>query len=69
MQNNSVNKGIFYFLGGKIWVPMLVYWYENLSGYVMDYVMLILIKYILGNGKGFSHLFNSFVAYKEILHN
>ena len=35
MQSNSVNKGIFYFLGGKIWVPMLVYQYENPSGFVM----------------------------------
>ena len=32
MQNNSVNKGIFYFLGGKIWVPMPVYQYENPFG-------------------------------------
>ena len=34
VQNNSVNKCIFYFLGARIWVPMPVYRYENLSGYV-----------------------------------
>ena len=36
MQNNSVNKGIFYFLGARIWAPMLLYWHENPSGYVSD---------------------------------
>ena len=34
MQNNSVNKCIFHFLGARIWAPMPVYWYENPSGYV-----------------------------------
>ena len=29
--------------------------------------MLILMKYILENGKGFSHALNFFVTYKEIL--
>ena len=36
MQNNSVNKGIFQFLGARIWVPMSVYQYENSSGYNTD---------------------------------
>ena len=36
MQNNSVNKGIFHFLGATIWVPMPVYWYENPSANVTD---------------------------------
>ena len=35
MQNDNVNKGIFYFSDSKIWVPMPVYQYENTSGYVM----------------------------------
>ena len=34
MQNDSVNKGILNFLGARIWVPMLVYWCKNCSGYV-----------------------------------
>ena len=34
MQNNSVNKGIFNFLGARIWAPMPVYWYENRSEHV-----------------------------------
>ena len=34
MQNNSVNKGIFNFLGNRIWVPMPVYHYENHSRYI-----------------------------------
>ena len=34
MQNNSANKGIFHFLGARIWVPMPVYWYENRPGYI-----------------------------------
>ena len=34
MQNNSVNKSIFHFLGTRIWVAMLVYQYENPSGYI-----------------------------------
>ena len=33
---NSVNKVIFNFLGARFWTPMLVYWYENCSGYVTD---------------------------------
>ena len=37
MESNSVNKGIFHFLGARIWVPMPVYWYENPSGYVTVY--------------------------------
>ena len=36
MQNNSANKGIFHFWGIRIWTPMLVYWYEICSGYVID---------------------------------
>ena len=36
MQNNSVNEGIFRFLGARIWTPMPVYRYENPSGYVTD---------------------------------
>ena len=37
MQNNSVNKDIFHFLGARIWVPMPpVYRYEQSSGYVTD---------------------------------
>ena len=58
MQNNSVNKGIFHFLDAKIWVSISVYRYENPSGYVTGYIMLILIQYILGNGKGFSLAFS-----------
>ena len=34
MRNNSANKGIFHFLGARIWVPMPVYWYENCPGYI-----------------------------------
>ena len=34
MRNNSVNEGIFHFLGARIWVPMSVYWYENRSGHI-----------------------------------
>ena len=34
MQNDSVNKGIFHFLGDRIWPPMLLYRYENCSEYV-----------------------------------
>ena len=34
MQNNSVNKCIFHFLGARIWAPMLGYRHENPSGYV-----------------------------------
>ena len=34
MQNNSANKGIFHFLGARIWVSMPVYWYENRPGYI-----------------------------------
>ena len=44
MQNNSVNvkvKGIFHFLGTRIWVAMLVYWYENSSGYVTGYLQFL----------------------------
>ena len=33
-QSNSVNKGIFNFLGARTLVPMPVYQYENPSGYV-----------------------------------
>ena len=36
MQKNSVNEGIFRFLGARIWTPMPVYRYENPSGYVTD---------------------------------
>ena len=58
---------MFHFLGAKIWVPMLVYRYKNPSGYVAGWIMLILMKYILGNGKGFSHALNFFVTSKGIL--
>ena len=36
MQNNSVSKSIFHFLGARIWTPMPVYCYENPSGYVRE---------------------------------
>ena len=36
MQNDKVNEGITHFLGARIWVSMLVYWYGNPSGYVTD---------------------------------
>ena len=32
MQKDSANKGIFHFLGARIWAPMPAYWYENRSG-------------------------------------
>ena len=32
--NNSVNQGIFYFMGARIWAPTPVYRYENRFGYV-----------------------------------
>ena len=35
MQNNVVNQDIFHFLGARISAPMLVYRYENPSGYFM----------------------------------
>ena len=38
MQNNSVNKIIFHFFGTRILAPMLVYWYENPSGYVSEMI-------------------------------
>ena len=44
MQNNSVNKSIFYFLGARIWVPIPVYRYENRSEYVADYRHVTLRK-------------------------
>ena len=34
IQNQVVNKGIFHFLGTRIWAPMPVYRYENPSRYV-----------------------------------
>ena len=34
MQNNSVNKGVFHFLGTRIWVSMPVFWYQNRPGYI-----------------------------------
>ena len=46
---------------------MLVYRYKNPSGYVTGWIMLILMKYILGNGKGFSNALNFFVTSKGIL--
>ena len=38
MQNNSVDKSIFHFLGARIWAPMPVYQYENCSGYVIGHM-------------------------------
>ena len=38
MQSNSVNKGIFHFLGARIWVHMPVYRYKNPSGYFTAYI-------------------------------
>ena len=38
MQNNGVNKGILHFLGARIWAPMLVYCYENLTGYITEFI-------------------------------
>ena len=38
MQNNSVDKSIFQFLGARIWAPMPVYQYENCSGYVVGHM-------------------------------
>ena len=40
MQNNSVNRGILHVLGTRIWAPMLVYLYENPSGYVTDITVM-----------------------------
>ena len=34
IENISGKKVYFYFLGVKIYAPILVYWYENPSGYV-----------------------------------
>ena len=48
---------------------MLVYWYENPPGYVTDWIMLIVLKYVLDNGKGFSHALDFFVTSNRILHN
>ena len=39
MQNNSVNKGTFHFLGTRIWAPMPVYRYKNPSGYITDVII------------------------------
>ena len=36
MQNNSVNNGIFLFLGTRIWLLVPVYWYENPSEYITE---------------------------------
>ena len=36
MQDNSVNKGTFHFLGATIWASMSGYQYENPSGYIFD---------------------------------
>ena len=35
VKNISVKKGVFTFLGAKIWAPFLVHWYENPSGCVI----------------------------------
>ena len=40
MQNNSVNKGIFYFLGTRIWAPMQVYQHKNPSRFVTDSIQI-----------------------------
>ena len=40
MQNNSVNKGIFYFFGTRIWASMPVYQHENPSRFVTDSVQI-----------------------------
>ena len=34
MQSDSVNKGIFHFLGAKILASIPVYRYENPTGYI-----------------------------------
>ena len=44
---------------------MLVYRYKNPSGYVAGWIMLTLMKYTLGNGKGFSHALNFFVIQRN----
>ena len=39
MQDNSVNKSIFHFLGTRIWAPVLsVYQHEDSSGYFTDHL-------------------------------
>ena len=48
MQNNSVNKGIFYFLCPKTWVPIPIYWYVGYHFWVCS--MLPLIAKILTDG-------------------
>ena len=40
MQNGNVDKGIFQFLGARIWVPMPVNQYEFPSGYVTGHYSL-----------------------------
>ena len=40
MQNNSVNKGIFYFLGTRIWAPMQVYQHKDPSRFVTDSIQI-----------------------------
>ena len=40
MQNNSVNKGVFYFLGSRIWAPMPVYQHKNPSWFVTDSIQI-----------------------------
>ena len=40
MQKKCVNNGIFNFFGTRIWAPMLVYRYENPSGYVIELSVL-----------------------------
>ena len=40
MQNNSVNKGIFYFLGTRIWASMQVYQHKNPSRFVTDSIQI-----------------------------
>ena len=61
MQNNSINKSIFHFLGARIWAPMLVYRYENPSGYITGSVqkmLTVLFKLVWNTHK--STLTNSF---------
>ena len=53
MQTNSVNEGIFRFLGARIWTPMPVYRYENPSGYVTDILVSETITVKNTGGAGF----------------
>ena len=36
IKNVSVNQGLFSFLGARIWLLILAYRYENLSGYATE---------------------------------